>query len=98
MRSERCSNRYWLWGSSRLPAVPTHLGILADRVEQTNVTLITSDCNTTRLGGSGGGKVILGCILLELRLDQLVALYTGIDSEETIVGCCSGYQVSVLYC
>jgi len=74
----------------RRQSVPAHLGILPDRVEESNVTLVTSDRDPPRLGCRRSGKVVLGSILLELRLDQLVTLDSGIDSEKTIVGCSKG--------
>lgn len=69
----------------RRTTVAAHLGVLADRIKESNVTLVTGHSDPSRLGGRRSGKVILGSILLELRVDQLVALDTGIDSEETVM-------------
>lgn len=64
----------------------TYLGVLADSVEETNITLVARNRQFTRLGCSSRREIVLAGILLELTLDQLVTGYTRIDSEQTIVG------------
>lgn len=63
----------------------THLCVLANSVKQTDISLVAGYYQFTRLGRGGSREIVLAGILLELTLDKLVAGYTGVNPEETVV-------------
>ncbi len=64
----------------------SHLGILADLVKKPDVTFVARKGHLARLSGSSGREVVLGGVLLELGLHELVSLQAGVDAEETVMG------------
>jgi hypothetical protein len=69
---------------TEMEAAP-HLGILADRVKQPDVTLVAGDGDAAVLGRRRRREGVLAGVLLELGLDHLVAGEPGVDPEDAIV-------------
>lgn len=61
------------------------LGVLAELVEETQVSLCTTDDELTRLGRRGSRKVGLSRVLFEFGVDELRSGETRIDPEQSVV-------------
>lgn len=70
---------------SALTRRKTHFCVLADLVEQADISLIAGHRDPTGFGCCGGGEIVLGSILLELTLYQFVPSHSRIYSEESVV-------------
>lgn len=61
--------------------------VLANAVKEPDLSLVARDCQSAGLGSRSSREVVLGCVLLVLAVDELVARQAGIDSEDPVVRC-----------